>query len=101
MATNLPQASKGSQHMNFALVEAFLGDGFHHLLAAPTQFGEVELPLFLAELAIAPLFDTVGQVLGDVLLEPADQQWTQLRGQPASGDALRGFGILATRFVSL
>ena len=48
MAADLTQARERGQHMNFALVEPFLRNRLHHLLAAATQFGQIEFSLRLA-----------------------------------------------------
>ena len=101
MAANLAQPREGGQHVNLALVEALLGHGLHHLLAAAAQFGQVELALLVAQLAVAALLDAVGQILGHVLLEPAQQQRAQLGREPPAGDALGRFGVLAARLVGL
>jgi hypothetical protein len=68
VATNLAQARERGENVNFALADPFFSDGFHHLLAAAAQFGEVKFPLFITQLAIAPLFDAIGQVFRDMLL---------------------------------
>src|ERR1700722_5796129 len=101
MAANLAQAGEGGEHVNFALVDALLGDGGEDLFAAAAEFGEVEFALFVAELAIAALFDAVGQVLGDALLEAAEQKGPELGGEAAAGDALRVAGVLAAGLVGL
>ena len=101
MAADLAQPREGGQHVHLALVEALLGHGLHDLLAAAAQFGQVELALLVAQLAVAALLDAVGQILRDVLLQPAQQQRAQLGREPAPGDALGRFGILAARLVGL
>ena len=84
------------------LLRPLLGDGLHDLVAAAAQFGQIKFALLVAELAIAALLDAVGQILGDVLLQAAQQQRAQLGREPAAGDALGGFGVLAAaRLVGL
>ena len=78
---------------------AAFGHGVHHLLAAAAQFGQVELPLGLAQLAIAPLLDAVGQVARDFALEAAQQQRAQFGREAAAGDALFVAGVFAARLV--
>ena len=95
VAADLAQAGEGGQHVDLALVEALFGDGLHDLVAAAAQFGQIKFALFVAQLAIAALLDAVGQIFGDVLLEPAQKQRAQLGGEPAAGDALGGFGVFA------
>ena len=101
VAADLAQTRERGEHMYLALIEALLGHRLHHLLAAAAQFGQVKLALLFAKLAVAALFDAVRQILGYVLLEPAQQQRAQLGRQPASGDALRRFGVLATGLVGV
>ena len=97
MAANLAQARERGQHVHLALVEALLGDGLHDLVAAAAQFGEVKFPLLVAERAIAAFLDAVGQILGDVFLQAAQQQRAQLGRKPPARDALGRFGFLAAR----
>ena len=47
--------------MVLPLIAAF-GHRVHDLLAAAAQFGQVKLALRLAQFAIAPLLDAVGQI---------------------------------------
>ena len=63
MAANLAQAGQRRQDVNGASLQAALGHGIHDLLAAAAQFGQVKLPLLLAQLAIAPLLDAVRQIV--------------------------------------
>ena len=65
------------------------------LVAAAAQFGQIKFPLLVAELAIAALLDAVGQILRDVLLQPAQQQRAQLGRKPPARDALGGLGVFA------
>ena len=95
MAANLAQARERGQHMNLALVEAFFGDGLHDLFAAAAQFGQIKFPLLFAQFAIAPLLDAVRQIFGDVLLQAAQHERTQLGGKAAARDALRDLGVFA------
>ena len=97
MAADLAQPRERGQHVHLALVEALLLDGLHDLVAAAAQFGQVKFPLLVAERTIAPLLDAVGQILGDVFLQAAQQQRTQLGRKPFARDALGGFGFLAAR----
>ena len=64
VTANLAQPGKGGQHVDLALIEPFLGHGFHDLLAAAAQFGQVKFALFLAQFAIAALLDAIGQIFG-------------------------------------
>ena len=88
VAADLAQPGQGGEHVNLALVKPFLGHGFHDLLAAAAQFGQVKLALFLAQLAIAPLFDPFGQIFGDMFFEAPQQQRPQFGGKPPASDAL-------------
>ena len=88
MAANLAQPRERGEDVHLALVQALLGDGVHDLVAAAAQFGEVKFPLLVAERAIAPLLDAVGQILGDVLFQAAQQQRPQFGRKPAARDAL-------------
>src|SRR5690242_6400246 len=85
--------------MDLALADAFFGDRFHDLLAAAAQLGEVKLALFVSKLAVTALFDAVRQIFGDVFLQTTQEKRTQLRGEPAAGDALGGFSIFAARLI--
>ena len=95
MAADLAQARERGEHVNLALVETLFGDGLHDLLAAAAQFGQVKFALLFAQFAIAALLDAVGQILGDVLLQAAQQQRTQFGGKPPAGDALGDLGVFA------
>src|SRR4051794_13407527 len=99
MAANLAKARERGEHMNLALADSFFGDRFHDLLAAATQFSQIKFPLVIAQLAIAALFDAVGQVFRNVLFQPAQEQRTQSGGEPSSSNALSGFGVFAARLV--
>ena len=94
MAANLAQARERGEHVNLALVEPFSRDGLHDLLAAAAQFGQVKFALRFAQFAIAALLDAIGQILGDMFFQAAQQQRAQLGGKPAAGDALGGIGVL-------
>ena len=74
MAANLAQARKSGEDMDFALGQAFFGNGLHHLLAAAAQLSQVEFALLGIQLAIATLLDALGQVFRHVPLEPAQEQ---------------------------
>ena len=76
MAANLAQPGERGEHVNFALLHALFGDRLHDLFAAATKFGEVKFPLLLAQLAIATLLDTVGQVFSHLAFETAQHQRT-------------------------
>jgi len=69
----------------------------HDLVAAAAQFGQVKLPLFVAERTIAALLNAVGQVLRDILFQTAQQQWAQPGREPFARDALDRLGFLAAR----
>ncbi len=97
VAANLAQARERSEHVHLALVDALRLDHFHHLVAAAAQLGQIQFALLVAERAIQAVLDAVGQILCDVLLQPAQQQRAQFGRQPFARDALDGFGFLAAR----
>src|SRR5690349_19295286 len=99
MAADLTQTSEGGEHVNLALAESFFRDGFHHLLAAPAEFRQVKLALFIAELAIAALLDSFRQILRDMPFQTPEEQRTKFGREAAAGDALRRVSIFSSRFV--
>jgi hypothetical protein len=72
-----------------------VGQRLHDLIAAATEFGEVQHALGFAEVAVAAFLDAVGQILGDLLLEAAQHERAELRGEAPARDALGG-GVVAT-----
>ena len=95
MTADLAQPRERGEHVHLALVEAFLGDGLHDLLAAAAQFGEIKFPLFFAQFAIAALLDAVRQILRDLLLQAAQQAagavWRKAVGARCAGHDSRVF----------
>src|SRR5713101_4631698 len=100
MTANLTQTRESRQHVNFALIYAFLGHGLHYLLATATQLGQVKLALLVTEFAVAALFDAFRQILRHILLHASQQQRPQFRREPSSRDALGRFGILSARLIN-
>ena len=68
MAADLAQARKRGEHMHLALRKTVLAHSLHDLLAAASQFGEVQLPLLLVERTIAAFLDPVRQVFRHLFL---------------------------------
>src|SRR5258708_35398640 len=102
MTADLPQAREGSQDVNLAFIQPFLSHRLENLFPAAAQFGQIKFSLSIAEVAIAALFDSIRQILGHLMLEPAQQEWTQLGGKTAARDALSCLGIfLDARLVGL
>ncbi len=97
MAADLAQPRERGQNVHLALVDALLLDHLHHLIAAAAQFGQVEFALLVAERAVEPLLDAVGQILRDVFFQAAQQQRAQLRRKPFARDALDGLGFSPPR----
>src|SRR5438876_964547 len=96
----LAQPGERGEHVDFAFRHAFFGHRLHDLLAAATQFGQVEFPLVFTQFAIATFLDPVGQILSDLAFEPAQHQRPEFRSQPAARDLLGpGRVLAAARFV--
>ena len=96
----LAQPGERGEHVDFAFRHAFFGHRLHDLLAAATQFGQVEFPLVFTQFAIATFLDPVGQILSDLAFEPAQHQRSEFRRQPAARDLLGpGRVLAAARFV--
>ncbi len=74
MAANLSQPRERGENVHLAFVQALFRDGGLNLVAAAAQFGEVKFPLLVAERTIQTFLDAVGQILGDVLFQAAQQQ---------------------------
>src|SRR6185436_9816253 len=75
-------------------------DRLHDLVAAPAEFSEVKFALLVVKLAVAPLFDAIGQISGDVFFQPPEHERAQPGGKTAAGDALGRLDIFAAaRFV--
>ena len=67
-----------------------------HLIAAAAEPEEIQFALIFAQRTIEAFLDTVGQILGDVLLEATQEERTELGGKAAAGNVAIGLGILAT-----
>src|SRR5262249_37090394 len=93
MAADLTQPGERGQDMNLAFVAAPLRNSLHDLLAAAAKFGQVQFALFFTQLAVTSLFNAIGQVFGHVLLEAAQEQRSQFRREPLTGNALSRFSI--------
>src|SRR5207237_10035073 len=73
------------------------------LFATAAQLCQIQFALRMAQFAIAPLLDAIGQVFGDLLLEPAEHERAQFSRKPPARDPLRGdiTILLGARFVSI
>src|SRR6185503_9311679 len=97
----LAKAGKSGQNMDLALIEAFFRDRLQNLLAAAPKFRQIQFALGFTQLAIAPLFNAIGQISSDLFLEPAQHEGAQFRGKPSPGNTLRVLRVFTAWLIVL
>ena len=77
VTADLAQSREGGEHLHAAFGDAFGLDGLHDRVAAAAEFGEVKFALVRAQLAVVPLLDAIGQILGDLGFDAPQQDGAQ------------------------